>query len=129
MDGVAALAVAVAVLHGALVVFMVTGGLLGLRWHRLLLVHAPLTLVILGINLAGADCPITGWELALRARAGLPAYPGGFIGHYVVGPLGLHLHQPGVQAGLYAVALLPNLLAYGLLLGRAVRRTVRPAGR
>ena len=44
-----AVAVAVAVQHGALVLFMVTGGLLGLRRHRVLCLHAPLTLAILGL--------------------------------------------------------------------------------
>ena len=118
----AALAVVVAVLHGALVLVMVTGGLLGLRRHRLLYVHAPLTLAILGINVAGAACPVTALELRLRALAGWAPYRDGFIGHYAVDPLGLHLHDPTVQAGLYAIALVPNLLAYGLLLIRAAPR-------
>jgi hypothetical protein len=117
------LADAVAVLHGTLVLFMVTGGLLGLRRHRLLYVHAPLTLAILGINLAGAPCPLTTLQLRLRAEAGEPPYRDGFIGHYLVEPLGLHLHGAGVQAGLYAIALGPNVIAYGLLLTRAFPRT------
>jgi hypothetical protein len=117
----AALAVVVALLHGALVLFMVTGGLLGLRWHRLPYVHGPLTLAILGINLSGAECPVTAWELRLRALAAWRPYRDGFIGHYLVDPLGLHLHSAGVQVGLYAIALVPNLLAYGLLLTRTTR--------
>jgi hypothetical protein len=124
-DGVAAAAVAVAVavaaLHGALVLFMVTGGLLGLRRRRLLLLHGPLTIAILAVNVLGADCPVTAFELRLRALAGEPPYRDGFIGHYLVEPLGLHLHSPAVQAGLYAIALVPNLVAYGLLLARAAR--------
>jgi hypothetical protein len=124
LDGVVgALADVVAVLHGALVLFMVTGGLLALRRHRLLYVHAPLTLAILGIHLAGAPCPVTAVELWLRALAGEPAYRDGFLGHYAVDPLGLHLHSAGVQFGLFAIALVPNLVAYGLLLIRALART------
>lgn len=123
LDGaVAALAVVVAVLHGALVLFMVTGGLLGLRWHRLLYVHAPLTVAILAVNLAGAPCPVTALELHLRSLAGEPTYRDGFLGHYAVDPLGLHLHTTGVQVGLYAIALVPNLIAYGTLLVRAYAR-------
>ena len=115
----AALAVVVALVHGALVLFMVTGGLLGLRHRRLLYLHAPLTLAILGINLAHAPCPVTSLQLRLRALAGEPPYRDGFLGHYVVDPLGLHLHSPAVQAGMYAIALVPNAVAYGLLVSRA----------
>jgi hypothetical protein len=128
---VAALAVVVAVVHGALVLFMVTGGLLGLRRPRLLYLHAPLTLAILGVNLAHAPCPVTTLQLRLRALAGEPPYRDGFLGHYVVDPLGLHLHSPAVQAGMYAIALVPNAVAYGLLLSRAagLRGSLRGSAR
>ena len=74
------LAWAVAVLHGAAVVFMLTGALAALRWPRVLLLHVPVGLAILAVNLAGADCPLTELELWLRERAGAPSYDGGFLG-------------------------------------------------
>ncbi|MGY2129237.1 DUF2784 domain-containing protein [Blastococcus sp. SYSU DS0617] len=49
---------------------MLTGALLAVRWPRLVLLHAPVALAILAVNLAGADCPLTDLELALRERAG-----------------------------------------------------------
>lgn len=120
-------AYAVAVLHGVAVVLMLTGALLALRWPRLLVLHAPVSAAILAVNLAGAPCPLTDLELALRARAGAAPYPGGFLGHYVFTPVGLDVASPGVQAGVYVAALLPNLLGYGLLAGRAFhRRGVAP---
>jgi hypothetical protein len=115
-------AYAVAVLHGVAVALMLTGALLALRWPRLLLVHAPVSAAILAVNLAGAPCPLTDLELALRERAGAAPYPGGFLGHYVLAPAGLDVAAPAVQAGIYAAALLPNLLGYGLLAGRTLRR-------
>ncbi|TYP88472.1 DUF2784 domain-containing protein [Blastococcus xanthinilyticus] len=113
------LANAVAVLHAAAVLFMLVGALLALRWRRLMLLHAPVALAILAVNLAGADCPLTTLELALRAEAGLPGYDGGFLGHYVVGPLALDVRAPGLQAGIYSVALGLNAVGYGALLHRA----------
>jgi uncharacterized protein DUF2784 len=113
-------AYAVAVLHGAAVVLMVTGALLALRWPRLLRVHLPVSAAILAVHLAGAPCPLTDLELALRQRAGVAPYPGGFLGHYVFAPVGLDVASPAVQAGVYAAALLPNLLGYGLLAARAL---------
>lgn len=124
------LASAVALLHAAAVLFMLAGALLALRWPRLVLLHAPVALVILGVNLAGADCPLTDLELWLRERAGAPVYTGGFLGHHLFGPLGLDVDATGTQVGIYAVALGLNALGYGLLLARsgpAISRTSAPA--
>jgi hypothetical protein len=118
---------AMAALHLALIAFMLTGSLLALRWPRLLWVHAPVALAILAVNVAGAPCPLTIWELDLRAAAGAPGYAGGFIGHYLLGPLGVDVHTAAAQVGIYAVALTPNLVGYALHGLRAVR-TGTPAG-
>ena len=115
------LAGAVAVLHGAAVLFMLTGALIALRRPRVLWVHLPLTLAILAIYLTGSDCPLTTLELALRARAGRPGYTGGFIGHYITDPLGFPIHATSTQVGIYVIAFLPNVIGYGLLIGRGLR--------
>jgi hypothetical protein len=118
---------AVALLHGAAVLFMLTGSLLALRWPRVLWLHVPVSLAILGIYLTGSDCPLTTWELDLREQAGEPGYTGGFIGHYITEPLGLPIEATSTQLGVYALALLPNLIGYGLLLTRGLRsRTSTP---
>ena len=123
------LAVLVAVLHGAAVLFMLTGSLLALRWPRLVLWHLPVAVAILAVNLAGADCPLTTWELALREAAGAPGYTGGFLGHYVLAPFGVDVHTPAAQIGIYAVALTPNVLGYTLLAAKAARRRAAPGAR
>jgi hypothetical protein len=115
---VVVLASGVAVVHGAAVLFMLVGALLALRWPRLVLLHVPVALAILAVNLAGADCPLTDLELALRGSDG---YDGGFLGHYVFGPLGFDEHAPGTQLGTYATALGLNALGYGLLAVRSAR--------
>ena len=112
------LANAVAVLHAAAVLFMLTGALAALRWPRLVLVHAPVALAILAVNLAGADCPLTTLELLVRERAGAAAYDGGFLAHYLFGPLGLDVRAATPQAGIYATAVRPNVVGYGLLAHR-----------
>lgn len=118
MDGLS-WADAVAAAHLAAIVFMLTGGLLGWRWPRLLPWHAATAGAILAVNLAGLDCPLTTLELRLRAAAGEAAYSGGFIGHYLIEPLHAPGITPAVDLLIYAVALTPNVLAYGVL---ALRR-------
>ena len=117
------LADAVAVLHGAAVLFMLTGSLLALRWPRVLWLHVPVSLAILGLYLTGSDCPLTSLELALRERAGRArATRGGFIGHYITEPLGFPIHATSTQVGIYVIAFLPNVIGYGLLARQALRQ-------
>ncbi|SFU02647.1 Protein of Unknown function [Geodermatophilus amargosae] len=121
------LANAVAVLHAAVVLFMLTGALLALRRPGLARVHAPVALAVLTVNLAGAPCPLTTVELALRERAGAAPYDGGFLGHFLFGPLGLDVRSAAVQVGMYSVALGLNAVGYGLLLVRTRSGESRPA--
>jgi hypothetical protein len=111
----------VAVLHGAAVLFMLGGSLLALRWPRSLWLHVPVSLAILGLYLTGSDCPLTTWELELRAAAGEPGYRGGFVGHYLTEPLGFPIEARSTQVGIYVLAFLPNLIGYGLLAVRSLR--------
>ncbi len=118
----------VAVVHALAVVLMVTGALVALYRPRVLLLHTPVAAAILAVHLAGAPCPLTELELALRERAGGTAYSGGFLGHYALAPFGLDVASPAVQAGIYTVALVPNLVGYGVLALRAGRlRSAAPA--
>ncbi|MET0763511.1 MAG: DUF2784 domain-containing protein [Blastococcus sp.] len=115
------LADTVAVVHGAAVVLMLTGAVVALWRPRVLWVHLPVSLAILAVNRAGAPCPLTEVELWLRAEAGHAAYEGGYLGHYVLSPMGLDVASPSAQAGIYTVAIVPNALAFGLLAARALR--------
>src|SRR2546430_3706187 len=66
-------------------------------------------------------CPLTPLENALRRRAGLAGYAGGFVEHYVLPvlyPAGLT--RP-TQALLGTLVVVVNLIAYGVLLRRALR--------
>jgi hypothetical protein len=116
------LAHAVAVLHAAMVAFMLSGSLLALRWPRLLWLHAPVTLAILGLYLTGSDCPLTTLEFWLRAQAGVPAYEGGFLGYYITEPLGFPIEATSTQIGLLVTALVPNTIGYTLHARRALKR-------
>ena len=113
-----ALSLAVAVLHATAVVLLLTGALLALRYRRVLIVHVPVAAAVAVVHVLGADCPLTTWERTLRARSG-QSYDGGFLEHYVFGPLRLDPAEPAVSMGVYAVVVLPNLIGYALLATRS----------
>ena len=122
------LADAVAVVHAACVVLMVVGGLVALRHPRLLWVHLPVAAAIAAVYLVGADCPLTDLETALRGGEG---FDGGFLGHYLLTPLGMDRSATSTQVGLLLTALVPNLVALAVALRRRQRaeRRVSPSGR
>jgi hypothetical protein len=107
----------VAGLHLAAILFAAFGSFLAWRWRRVLVPHAAIFLAVVGINLAGADCPLTDLEKSLRRRGGERPYPDGYISHYLVHPV----HSAGVThtvSIMIAVTVVgPALLGYlGLLL-------------
>lgn len=119
---------AVLLLHAAFILFVLGGALLMLRWPRVVWLHLPAAAWGIGIELAGAVCPLTYLEVALRERAGQQGYAGGFVEHYLlplVYPAGL---TPAVQYVLAGVVLGVNLLLYGWLLHRRRARPARPRG-
>ena len=80
----AVLAQAVLVVHAAFIVFVAGGGFLVLRWPRLAWIHLPCLVWGVAIVIGGWICPLTPLELALRERAGLPLYSGGFLDQYLM---------------------------------------------
>ena len=121
------LAGVVALLHGVVVLIVLTGAFVALRRPRVALLHAPVALAALAINLAGADCPLTDLERWLRGRAGQPGPDGGFLGHYVLSPLGADVAATATQVGVLIVVVGLNAVGYGLLARRALaRRAAQP---
>jgi hypothetical protein len=78
-----AAATALALIHVAFIVFVVFGGLLVLRWPRLMWVHLPSAVWGVLIEFAGWYCPLTTWENDMLRRAGRAGYSNGFVEHYL----------------------------------------------
>jgi hypothetical protein len=110
----------VAAVHALVVAFVAAGGLLAWWRPRLARLHLPVAGAALLVNVTGSDCPLTTVELWLRAAAGEQGYTGGFLGHYLVEPLlGRSVSAP-LGAGILAVAVVPNAVAYAGLAVRCV---------
>ena len=116
---------AVALLHGAFVLFVVFGGLLVWRWPRLAWLHLPAVAWGALIEFTGWMCPLTPLEHYLRQVIGQAGYAGGFVDHYLwplLYPAGLTREM---QWALGAGVLVVNGAVYGLLLGRRARSAGR----
>jgi len=125
------LADAVLLLHFGFVAFVALGALLVWRWPRLAWLHLPALAWGTYTVLAGAICPLTPLENALRAAAGEGTYDVSFVEHYL-----LPIVYPGFvqgesgrrwQIGLGVAAVVFNLFAYALLVLRRRRRRIRDA--
>jgi len=84
---------AVLSLHALVVVFVVAGLALvlagkplGWRWIRhfgFRVTHLCAIAVVVLQSWLGVVCPLTRWEMNLRARAGDATYPGAFVAHWI----------------------------------------------
>jgi hypothetical protein len=116
------------VVHFAFVVFVVGGGFLALRWPWIPWAQLPAAAWGVLIEFTGWICPLTPLEQWLRHRGAEPGYGGGFIDHYLVPtlyPAGLTRASQWI---LGLLALGANLLAYGLVIGLAMRRRRQARG-
>jgi hypothetical protein len=111
----------VLVVHLAFVVFVVVGGFLVLRWRWVALLHIPAAIWGILIEYAGWICPLTPLENFLRQRAGQPGYSGSFLEHYILPVLYPGALTRTTQIVLGSLALLVNLIAYGLVIARSKR--------
>jgi hypothetical protein len=102
----------VLILHAGIAIFVVGGLLLVIvgnvaRWHWinklwLRLAHLAAIAVVVAESWFGVPCPLTLLEKSLRTRAGVAAYSGGFIEHWV-GRLLFYAAPPSVFVFAYSV--------------------------
>ncbi|MNI28569.1 hypothetical protein D3C73_823500 [compost metagenome] len=104
--------------HLLFILFVLFGGLLALKWPRVILLHLPAVAWGVAVEMFHLICPLTDWENAMRQAAGQTGYGGGFIEHYIwpmIYPAGL---TPTIQLGLGSVVLAINLAVYFRLIRR-----------
>ncbi len=112
----------VVLLHLAFVVFALLGGLLALRWKRIVWVHLPAAAWAAAVECGGWLCPLTPLENELRrlGHGGTGGgYETGFVEHYLLPILYPAALTRNLQLALGLVVLAVNLAVYGFLLRRA----------
>ena len=112
------LADGVVVLHLLFILFVVSGGFFALKWRKIVYLHIPAVVWGVYIEFSGKICPLTPLENRFRLKSGQIGYEGDFIERYIIPviyPINLTREM---QITLGIVALLINVLAYGLLMYR-----------
>lgn len=120
------LAELVVVLHFCFVLFVLFGGVLALRWPKMVWVHLPAAAWGALISFAGWVCPLTPLEKWLRRQGGAAGYEGGFVEHYILPvlyPRGL-THEVQIALGLIVIVL--NVLVYRHVYRQFRRRKAVP---
>lgn len=102
----------IVIIHGLFILFVIFGGLLVLRWPRLIWLHLPAVSWGVVVELKGWICPLTPWENYFRQQAGKEVYTGDFIGEYLLPLIYPHELTREMQYFFGAVVFLINLLVY-----------------
>ena len=104
--------------HLGFIVFVILGGLLVLRFPKIMYLHIPAAIWGAFVEISGRICPLTTWENDLWQSAGESGYAESFVEHYLVPiiyPAGL---TRNVQLTLAGIVVLANIVIYGWLLYR-----------
>jgi len=74
----------VVIIHFLFITVVVFGGLLAIKWRKMIRIHLPFLIWGIFIELSGWICPLTPLEIWLRRQAEVDIYQGGFISYYLV---------------------------------------------
>ena len=111
---------ALLLLHGAFVLFVAGGGLLVMRFRKLLGWHLAAAAWGAVVEINGWICPLTLLENRLRVATGAAAYKGDFLAHYLAAMIYPDGLTRGMQIGLGIGVVLLNALVYGYVWPRCV---------
>jgi hypothetical protein len=101
----------IVVIHFGFILFVIFGGFLVLKYHKLIWLHLPAVLWGALIEFLGWFCPLTNYENSMRKASG-GGYASGFIEHYLIPmiyPSGLTRE---IQFGLGSIVIAVNLCIY-----------------
>ncbi len=115
------LAVFVVLVHFAFVLFVIVGGLLVLKWRRVIWIHLPCVLWGALNEFFGWVCPLTPLENWLREAGGGAAYQTSFVEHYILPILYPAVLTREMQIILGLTVVVVNVAIYGWLGYRSKR--------
>jgi hypothetical protein len=118
----------VVVFHLAFIAFAFAGGLLVLRWRRVMALHLPAVAWATLVEVMHWRCPLTPLENYFRHRGGQAGYAEGFVEHYlepILYPSGL---TPTIQVMIGCAVFLVNAVVYTIVIIRWCQGRRRASG-
>lgn len=112
----------VAGLHLGFILFVLFGGLLIVKWPKMMGLHLPAVTWGAVVEFTGWICPLTPLENWLRAQGSESDHTGDFIARYFLPILYPEALTRDIQVMLGALVLLVNLVVYGCLWRRSCAR-------
>ena len=112
----------IVLIHFCFILFVIFGGLLVLKWRKIIWLHLPAAVWGTLIEFFGWICPLTVLENQFRLDNNGGAYTTGFIEHYIIPliyPEGL---TPEIQIILGVVVIVVNLFIYTLVFKKWIRQ-------
>jgi len=112
----------VVVFHVLFIAFAILGGLLVLRWRRVMWLHLPAVAWAVLVEVMSWPCPLTPLENHFRRRGGEAGYRESFVEHYVMPvlyPAGL-TDEVQILIGGFVFAV--NVAVYAVVVRRWIRR-------
>lgn len=110
------------ILHLGFVCFVVLGGFLVLIWKRVIYFHIPAAVWGALMEFRGWICPLTSWEHQFRKMADQSGYSEGFVEQYILPLLYPSFLTYDIQIVLGTFVIAINILIYGWVIMRLVRR-------
>lgn len=102
----------IVLLHFAFVLFVLFGGLLTVKWPRVVWIHGLALLWGCMVEFTGTVCPLTPLENQLRMQSGEAGYEGDFVSRWLVPILYPESLTPSIQLVLGAFVLALNVTIY-----------------
>jgi len=109
--------------HFGFVLFVLFGGLLLLKWRRLVWLHLPALAWGVLVEFSGWICPLTPLENVLREQAGLEMYRGDFVMHYIMPVLYPTTLTREMQILFGVLVMILNIAVYVCVIRRYLHRT------
>ena len=97
--------------HFAFILFVIFGGFLVIKWHKLIWLHIPAACWGALVEFFGWFCPLTSYENSLRGAGG-GGYASGFIEHYIIPMIYPYGLTREIQVCLGFVVILLNFWVY-----------------
>lgn len=109
-------------LHLFFVGFVLFGGILVLRWRRLIWIHIPVAVWGIVVEWGNFICPLTPLENYLRGLGGRAAYDISFTEEYLYPLIYIQNLDSELQFILGLLVVMINSIIYGLIFIRSKRR-------